>query len=73
MDEIELDNPIEFDPHEDISVAVSTYELLCEIDFALLPEIDKEKIYNTKMMCINIICMGISEIYHSNFYDVLDD
>ena len=72
MSETEVQDPINFTPHEDIGVAVLSFELLNEIDFALLHDIDKAKIENVKSMCIKIICAGITEIYYSNFYGEAD-
>jgi len=67
--EEELDEPINFTPHDDINACYSALNSLADIDTYLLNEEEKEMISEIKRMSLYILYTGLREIFISNFYE----
>lgn len=68
----EQNAPINFTPHEDIVAAVNSFELIDQLDTALLTNDERTRLKEIKVMCIEIIYSGIKEIYMTNCYGEAD-
>jgi hypothetical protein len=67
------DMPIGFSPYEDIAACSMAMDCIQDMDGALMSREDAVRIAEIKTMVLRIVHIGVTEIYHSNFYGEEDD
>ena len=62
-------DPINFDPHSDISAAFTAIEIIGDADPILMSDEKRMMIEEIKEMALIIAWKGLKEIYYRNFYE----